>query len=163
MSRSNPLSGDILICQSVSSHKGAFSSDGADSQLVMVYLGTVPDDTDPDAASRLRKLGWARTVVYEVQLHFGSADEAPWAHRWYYEADTPKDAALSAIRYASVIAKTVAEADEESRLLTLEVRIVELGKIDEQGNPKQSGGPPLVEWGHNAGSLEDLAKQVEEL
>jgi len=164
MSRSKPVLGDVLICQTVSSHKGTVCPEERDSSLVMVYLGTVPNDTDPDAPNRMRRLGWARTVVYEVLLEFGTnhEDEA-WAYRWNYEADSPKDAALAALRYASAMCKTVLMTDPSSRLLTLSVRAIRLGPIDDDGKPRHSEGVPFVEWSHDAGSLDELKQQLEEL
>ena len=163
MSRSKPTLGDILICQTVSSHKGTVYPEELDSGLVMVYLGTVANDTDPDAADRMRRLGWSRTIVYEVQLGFGVSDEDAWLHRWNYEAETPKEAALAAIRYARVVFGAALTADPENKLLSLAVRAVELGPIDDNGKPLHSEGPALVEWKYQACSFDALKERVEEL
>lgn len=163
MSRSKPTLGDILICQTVSSHKGTVYPEELDSSLVMVYLGTVANDTDPDASQRMRRLGWTRSIVYEVQLGFGPSDDEAWMHRWNYEADTPKEAALAAIRYARVVFGAALSADPDSKLLSVAVRAVELGPIDENGKPLHAEGPAIIEWNHEACSFDALKQRVDDL
>ncbi len=159
----SPALGDVLICPTVSSHKGTVRPEELNSSLVMIYLGTVVSDTDPDVTGRMRRLGWSRTVVYEVQLGFGTSDDDAWLHRWNYEAETPKEAALAAIRYARVVFGAALAADPESKLLSLVVRAVGLGSIDDNGKPLHAEGPAIVEWSHQACSFDALKEKVEEL
>jgi hypothetical protein len=163
MSRSKPSVGDILLCNNVSSHKGTLYADDLDAKLVMVFLGTVADDNDPDVPDRMRRLGWARTVVYEVSLLFGKDDQF-WHHRLNFEADTPKDAALAAIRFAEVMSREENKADEGSELKSLSICTMTLGKIGDDGVPHNGRGPAFVQWGNEAEeSLDDLTKRIEEL
>ena len=166
MSRSKPRAGDVLLTDSVKSHKGHLFCDDPTSKLIVVFLGTLHEGMDPDVPGRLKKLGWSRSVVYEVTVQLGDGDNR-WAHRLNFEANTPKEAGLASVRFARCILdeeRGAVEEDKESiNVLALTVRTMRLGEIDDEGRPHNGRGPAFITWGVDSGEdLDALVQKIEE-
>lgn len=166
MNHSKPKVGDVLLTDSIQSHKGHLFADDPETKLIAVFLGTIQKDLDPDVPGRLEKLGWSRSVVYEGTAQYGDGDNR-WAHRLNFQADSPKGAALAAVRFARRMLQEERDAVEERKesvnLLALTVRTMRLGSIDDEGRPHNGRGPAFITWGAESGdTLDDLVQKIEE-
>lgn len=155
-----PKVGDVLLVQELESHKGKLSVE-EDARIVTLFLGTVEKGTDPDVPGRLKKLGWDRFVVYEVTAQFGDGEQR-WVHRLNYIAASPKSAALDAVRFARLLEAEEQKSVSTTQLLSIIIRTMRLGMIDEKGKPHNGRGPAFVQWGAESGhTLDDLVKKIE--
>lgn len=162
MNRSKPSVGDVLLTDSIKSHLGHLFADDPDTRLIAVFLGTVSKDDDPDVLGRLEKLGWSRHVVYEVTAQYGDGS-LRWVHRLNYRHNSPREAALGAVRFARRMLQEEQEVSEAVELLSITVRTMRLGEIAEDGRPYNGRGPAFVSWGvESEQSLDDLVTMIEE-
>lgn len=166
MNRSKPKAGDVLLTDSIKAHTGHLFCDDPKAKLIAVFLGTVHEGMDPDVPGRLKKLGWDRSVVYEGTVQYGDGENR-WAHRLNYQADSPKEAGLAAVRFARRMLQEERDAVEDRKesvnVLALTVRTMRLGVIDDEGRPHNGRGPAFITWGADSGdTLDDLVQKIEE-
>lgn len=166
MNRSKPKVGDVLLTDSIDSHKGHLFADDPDTRLIAVFLGTVAKGDDPDVPGRLEKLGWSRHVVYEVTAQYGDGGNR-WVHRLNYLADSPREAGLAAVRFARRMLdeerKAVEDNKESINVLALTVRTMRLGAIDDEGRPFNGRNAAFITWGaESKDTLDNLTEKIKE-
>ena len=159
-----PRVGDVLLADRIHSTRGKMTIEDEETRIVCVFLGTTIREEDPDVPDRLRKMGWTRNVVFEVTLQFGDGIQS-WVHRLNYTSDQPREAALAAVRFAKrMLAEeqaSVSEDDGDVELMSIIVRSMRLGEIDDEGTPTNGRGPAFVTWGVQSGeSLDDLVDKI---
>lgn len=144
----------MLLSDAIKSHKGQLYADDPDTRLITVFLGTVAEGDDPDVPHRLEKLGWSRSVVFEVRVQLEFLDKR-WVHSLNFMERSPKEAALAGIRFAQHI------QPEDTKLLSINVRTMRLGPIGANGAPHNGRGPAFMSWGAESGtSIEELIERI---
>lgn len=113
--------------------------------LIAIFLGACKHGEEPNAAAALHDLGWSRAHVFELTLHWRNEDIT----RQLFTADTPTEAAESAIRAA-------ARVNDANQLTGLMLRLMRLGPISMEGKPHNGRGQVFFAWAAESGRPLDL-------
>lgn len=146
----NPRPGDLYRLPYLDLPVGKISAN-EDSDLLVLFLGTVDKDDQPNVTGALRTLGFSRTHVFEAYFRWQYATADQDADTLILTADTPQAAALAALHYGKSM---------EGELVQLGVRLCRLGGVSASGASETTYGQWFFRWSKDSGvSLEELEAQ----
>jgi hypothetical protein len=147
-----PRQGDVYCVERLRSTAGDIRPKEGH-QLVVLFLGACEVGLEPDVPAFLERIGFRRSHVFEttfaIRQHEGIEYET-----CVFTADSPAEAALSALRMAR------GPEMRDCQLQGLAVRLRRLGPVDSDGNPHDGRGKVFASWTAESGrTLEEFESE----
>jgi hypothetical protein len=147
-----PRQGDVYCVERLRSTAGDIRPKEGH-QLVVLFLGACEVGLEPDVPAFLERIGFRRSHVFEATFATGLDDFIEY-ETCVFTADSPAEAALSAVRMAR------GPSMRDSRLQGLAVRLRRLGPIDSDGKLHDGRGKVFASWTTESGrTLEEFESE----